>query len=103
MYSDNDIVLNSLIREKNNLKGIVMLSAFSLPEKINRRHRIYKNLFVSKKSLYFVFEEFYLKNKKDINKIEEYLFFREDFFTRKVLLLYILFTKNEHIDTCLEY
>ena len=84
MYSDNDIVLNSLIREKNNLKGIVMLSAFSLPEKINRRYRIYKNLLVSKKSLYFVFEEFYLKNKKDINKIEEYLYFREDFFTRKV-------------------
>ena len=43
VYSDNDIVLNSLIKEKNNLKGIVMLSAFSLPEKINRRYRIYKH------------------------------------------------------------
>ena len=33
MYSENDIVLNSLIKERNNLNGIVMLSAFSLPEK----------------------------------------------------------------------
>ena len=41
MYSDNKIVLNSLILEKNRLSGIVMLSAFSLPEKINVR----KNLF----------------------------------------------------------
>ena len=84
MYSNNDIVLNSLIREKNNLKGIVMLSAFSLPKKMNRRNIIYKNLFVNKKNLYFVFEEFHLKNKKDINYIEEYLLFREDFFTKTV-------------------
>ena len=29
MYSENDIVLNSLIKEKNKLNGVVMLSAFS--------------------------------------------------------------------------
>ena len=62
MYSDNDIVLNSLIKEKNNLNGIVMLSAFSLPEK-------------------FVFEKLLFQKKENIVKIEDYLIFRDSFFT----------------------
>jgi sporadic carbohydrate cluster protein (TIGR04323 family) len=83
MYSKNDIVLNSLIKEKNKLNGVVMLSAFSLPQEFSRRKEIFKNLLKNKKTLHFVFEEFKFKEKKDINQIEEYLMFTENFFTKK--------------------
>ena len=83
MYSENDIVLNSLIKEKNNLNGVVMLSAFSLPQKFSRRKEIFKNLLKNKKNLHFVFEEFKFKEKKDMNQIEEYLMFTENLFTKK--------------------
>ena len=81
MYSSNSIVLNSLIKEKNKLSGIVMLSAFSLPEKENDRNIIYNNLIKNKKSLYFIFENYVFENKKDIERIEDYLMFKNTFFT----------------------
>ena len=71
MYSDNKIVLNSLILEKNRLSGIVMLSAFSLPEKIKVRKKIYSNLIKTKKKIYFIFEKFGIENKKDGSADEE--------------------------------
>jgi len=82
MYADNQIVLNSLIKEKNKLSGIVMLSAFSLPESYKSRYKIYLDTIKNKKKLYFIFEKFLLKNKKDIEKIENYLIYRENFFTK---------------------
>ena len=98
MYSSNDIVLNSLIKEKNKLKGIVMLSAFSLPSSKRRRDQIYKNFLKYKKTMHFVFENFFLKNKNDINKIEEYLLFKEDFFTKTVSSLTDEQEKNIPLD-----
>lgn len=81
MYSKNNIVLNSLIKEKNKISGIVMHSAFSLPQTFDERSIIYKNLIKHKKTIHFVFENFYFKSKKDIEIIENYLIFRNQFFT----------------------
>ena len=81
MYSNNQIILNSLIKEKNKLSGITMLSAFSLPETYEARSKIYDNLLKSKKTLYFIFEKSSLKNRKDIEKIENYLIYKGNFFT----------------------
>ena len=81
MYADNQIVLNSLIKEKNQLSGIVMLSAFSLPNNYEARYKVYYNSLKNKKKLYFIFEKFSLDHKKDIEKIENYLIYRENFFT----------------------
>ena len=39
-YSDNNIVLHSLILENNNIAGIVMLSAFMLPENLKYRKNV---------------------------------------------------------------
>ena len=83
MYSDNEIVLNSLIIEKNNLSGISMLSAFSLPEKYKNRKNIYFNLLKKKKKIFFIFENFCLKKKEDIETIENYLIFKNKFFVEK--------------------
>ncbi len=80
-YSRNRIVLNSLINEKNKLKGVVMMSAFSLPANKKLRLKIYKDLFNKKKELHFIFEDYCIKKKGDEEKIEEYLIFRSSFFT----------------------
>ena len=94
MYSDNKIVLNSLILEKNRLSGVAMLSAFSLPEKFKVRKKIYSNLIKTKKKIYFIFEKFGIENKKDIDFVEEYLMFRNNFFTKKKTSLTLEENKN---------
>jgi len=79
-YSENRIVLNSLINEKNKISGIVMMSAFSMPENAMLRSKIYKDLFKNKKELHFIFENYLIKKKGDEKKIEEYLIFKNEFF-----------------------
>ena len=102
MYSENDIVLNSLIKERNNLNGIVMLSAFSLPEKFENRERIYRNLLKNKKTLHFIFEKTLFQKKEDIVKIENYLIFRDSFFTNTKKKL-SNFEKKKFLDRNWEY
>lgn len=80
-YSENRIVLNSLINEKNNISGIVMMSAFSLPDRKVLRKKLYNDLFKKKKELHFIFEEYCIKKKGSENKIEDYLMFKNSFFT----------------------
>ena len=58
-----------------------MLSAFSLPEAYKARSKIYDNLLKNRKALYFIFEKSSLKVKKDIEKIENYLIYKGNFFT----------------------
>ena len=58
-----------------------MLSAFSLPENKILRSKIYKDLFKKKKELRFIFENYCIKKKGNEKKIEEYLIFRNSFFT----------------------
>ena len=79
-YSENRIVLNSLINEKNKISGIVMMSAFSMPENAMLRSKMYKDLFKNKKELHFIFENYLIKKKGDEKKIEEYLIFKNEFF-----------------------
>jgi len=79
-YSENRIVLNSLINEKNKISGIVMMSAFSMPENAMLRTKMYKDLFKNKKELHFIFENYLIKKKGDEKKIEEYLIFKNEFF-----------------------
>ena len=79
-YSENRIVLNSLINEKNKISGIVMMSAFSMPESAMLRSKIYKDLFKNKKELHFIFEDYLIKKKGDEKKLEEYLIFKNEFF-----------------------
>ena len=80
-YSKSRIVLNSLINENNKIKGIVMMSAFSLPRDKNLRLQLYKNLFQKRKKMFFIFENTSIKKKGDENKIEDYLIFNTPFFT----------------------
>ena len=81
-YGSNNIVLISLLKEKY-ISGVVMLSVFSLPNAFYERENIYKMCLRNKKEIYFNFENIKFKSKKDIEKIEEYLIFNNEFFTKK--------------------
>ena len=79
-YSENRIVLNSLINDNNKIRGIVMMSAFSLPENKDLRKKLYKDLIKRKKELHFIFEDFSNKKRGDEENIEDYLMFKSKFF-----------------------
>jgi sporadic carbohydrate cluster protein (TIGR04323 family) len=75
------ITLRTLIGKETKVSGIVMLSSFYLPKNFKIRKQIYSELFKEKKILYFILDELVLKKKNDINKIEEFIFFNDSFFT----------------------
>ncbi len=81
-YGSNNIVLVSLLKERS-ISGVVMLSVFSLPNSFDERKNIYKICLKNKKEIHFNFEDIKFKFKKDIDKIEEYLIFNNEFFTKK--------------------
>lgn len=75
------IVLKTLISKKTNVTGIVMLSTFLLPKSYNERILLYKKLLASKKSMYFIIDGLTIKNKKDIDAIEDFMIFNTRHFT----------------------
>lgn len=81
-YGKNNIVLRSLLNEKI-LKGICLLSVYSLPDNYNQRKEIYELLIKKKKHFHFVFEEKSLKKRNEISEIEDLFMFNNIFFTKK--------------------
>lgn len=81
-YGSNNIILVSILKEKY-ISGVVMLSVFSLPNTFNERKNIYKTCIKNKKEIHFNFERIKFKTKMDVDKIEEYLIFNNEFFTKK--------------------
>tara|TARA_B110000977_G_scaffold682_1_gene978 strand:- start:29876 stop:30322 length:447 start_codon:yes stop_codon:yes gene_type:complete len=81
-YGKNYIILTSLLKDKK-INGVTFLSAFSLPDTLKKRLEIYAIALRNKKEIHFIFEEINLKKKLDIEKIENYLIYRNPFFTEK--------------------
>lgn len=75
------ITLRTLIGKETTVSGIVMLSSFYLPKNFQIRQQIFDEAIRRKKTLYFILDELVFKNKKDIEKIEEFIFFNDKFFT----------------------
>jgi len=75
------ITLKTLISKETSVYGIVMLSTFLLPKSYIERILIYKKLLISKKKMYFILDGLTLKNKKDIEKIEDFIIFNSKHFT----------------------
>jgi len=63
-------VIFEILEELNKLHGIAMYSLFQLPDSKYKRNKIYKKILSNKKKMYFCLENFCLKNKSDINYIE---------------------------------
>jgi sporadic carbohydrate cluster protein (TIGR04323 family) len=75
------ITLRTLLGKETKIDGIVMLSSFYLPKEYKIREQIYSESIKTKKKLYFILDEMIFKNKLDKAKIEEFLFFKNNFFT----------------------
>lgn len=75
------ITLQTLISKETKVKGIVMLSSFLLTKNLSERKKIYNKLLKSKKHMYFILDELFIKNKSDIDKVEEFIIFNSNFFT----------------------
>lgn len=75
------ITLRTLLGKETRVDGIVMLSSFYLPKEFKIREQIYLESIKSKKKLHFILDEMIFKSKTDIEKIEEFLFFNNEFFT----------------------
>ena len=80
LQSKYAITLNTLLSKDTKVTGIVMLSSFMLPKSFTERKNLYTKLFSSKKKLFFILDELSLKNKKDIDKIEDFIIFNSKFF-----------------------
>lgn len=76
------ITLNTLMSNDVKVRGIVMLSTFMLPRKLEERLTIYSNSIKRKKELHFILDEMVFKNKSDLEEIENQLIFRNNFFTK---------------------
>lgn len=85
IHGGNSMILNSLINEKNSIKGIVMLSSFCLPDNNSIRKRILKNFKQQKKELHLILEETFFTFRhfnEDIEKIEELRLFQNNHFCK---------------------
>ncbi len=70
---DSNLMLNSLIKEIDKIKGIVLYSYFQLPKNKDDRIKILNTIIKKKKSLHFALENSIIKNIDDVNKINEIL------------------------------
>ena len=75
------ITLQTLISNDTKVKGIVMLSSFLLSDNYKERQEIFRKLIDSKKFMYFILDELSIKNRNDIEKVEQFIIFNSKFFT----------------------
>ena len=81
LQAQNPITLNTLISNEVKVDGIVMLSTFSLPLDNKKRKIIYNRALKHKKELHFILDEMVYNRIEMIENIENYLIFRNEFFT----------------------
>lgn len=82
LQAQNSITLNTLISNEVKVDGIVMLSTFSLPLEDKKRKIIYKKVLKHKKELHFILDELVFNKIEMVENIENYLIFRNEFFTQ---------------------
>tara|TARA_B100000401_G_C52633031_1_gene637002 strand:- start:372 stop:803 length:432 start_codon:yes stop_codon:yes gene_type:complete len=71
VLENSHLMLEQTLNELGNLKGIVAYSLFQLPQKKNKRLRIYKKILFKKKELHFSVENLKLRSPDDIDKLED--------------------------------
>ena len=94
LHAKFPVTLRTLISKETKVSGIVMLSSFYLPENYNIRKQIYRETIKNKKPIYFILDEMIFKNKKDIEKVENFIIYNNQFFTDVKLKLSLEEKKN---------
>ncbi len=79
-YSTKDsyLILNSILKELKNLKGLVFYSLFMLPEDKNKRQKFFDQIFLKKSQIHFALEEIVINKKKDLNIIEKIFYIEKN-------------------------
>ena len=79
-YSTKDsyLILNSILKELKNLKGLVFYSLFMLPEDKNKRQKFFDQIFLKKSQIHFALEEIVINKKKDLNIVEKIFYIEKN-------------------------
>jgi sporadic carbohydrate cluster protein (TIGR04323 family) len=64
-------ILELTIKELKKLDGIVAYSMFQLPESDTKRNEMITKILKQKKEIHFAVEDFKIKNKEDLKKLNE--------------------------------
>ena len=71
-------MLKALIEEIKKINGIIFYSFEMLPESKILRNKILNKFLKNKKTVFFALEEIKLKNKKDLDKLDNLIFIKNE-------------------------
>ena len=72
------LMLNLILKELKNLKGLIFYSLFMLPEDKKKRQKFFNQIFLKKSEIHFALEEIIINKKKDLNLIEKNFLYRKN-------------------------
>jgi len=70
------MVLEGLVSELDGLQGVLVFSMFMLPQRAQRRGRIYEKVFAAGVELHLVLEDFVIRRIDDVSPVEDILSIR---------------------------
>ena len=70
------LMLNLILKELKNLKGLIFYSLFMLPEDKKKRQKFFNQIFLKKSEIHFALEEIIINKKKDL-KLKKKFFYIE--------------------------
>ena len=77
-FTKSYLMLKSLVKEIKYLNGLIFYSLNLLPEKKIERISFLNQILKNKKQIHFALEEIVIKNKKELQKIEDIFFVKEN-------------------------
>ena len=72
------LMLNLILKELKNLKGLIFYSLFMLPEDKKKRQKFFNQIFLKKSEIHFALEEIIINKKKDLNLIEKIFYIEKN-------------------------
>ena len=70
-FKGSSYILSEILDNIKNYDGILFYSLYQLPEKLEKREKLYKRILAKKKQIHFCLENIIIKNKKICNYVEK--------------------------------
>tara|TARA_B100000963_G_C22597981_1_gene658809 strand:+ start:808 stop:1212 length:405 start_codon:yes stop_codon:yes gene_type:complete len=77
-FKKSYLMLKSLLKEIKHLNGLIIYSINLLPEKKSERKNFLSKIIKNKKQVHFALEELVVRNKKELEKVEDIYFIKEN-------------------------
>ena len=77
-FEKSYLMLKSLLKEIKYLNGLIIYSINLLPEKKNDRINFLSKIIKNKKKVHFALEELVVRNKKELEKVEDIYFIKDN-------------------------